>query len=470
MFNFFKKKRPADSTKTEEKSGNSRKRELLRDKNREVDSSAQLAARIPMQVEQKDVEPESSVLKIFCPICAGENFSKRGIRKNKQRVVQLYWCNDCQKTFTPGATRGKHYPMSLILDAMSLYNIGYSLEEAVKRSKAQPSKLSASSLRQWLGQYKSLLAYTRMRPYALKMYRPQEIIVSATLAHRQLYRFRHHRAKTRLIIEEDIKHGRFENMQEFLELVPVECPHEYFQKGLRASEAPIFFSKTQMIVRDKQNYATKLTKFVLDSVKENKDRHDALQRFFLANDSVTVATEVPIYIRREDLLHMQKQLDFKLYKPVSSKGKKALAKELSERQIQARTDRRKKGVKIEELEPYKEEELPTLITGHIDFLQIRNGSIHILDYKPKADKEHPIEQLTLYALALSRLTGIRVYHFKCAWFDENHYFEFFPLHAVYKRKRSKKQKILTKEGTYQLNTDTKKVKTINKVAQGWNNA
>ena len=28
-----------------------------------------------------------------------------------------------------------------------------------------------------------------------------------------------------------------------------------------------------------------------------------------------------------------------------------------------------------------------VITGHIDFLQIRNGNIHILDYKPDAGKE-----------------------------------------------------------------------------------
>ena len=38
------------------------------------------------------------------------------------------------------------------------------------------------------------------------------------------------------------------------------------------------------------------------------------------------------------------------------------------------------------------------ITGHIDFLQIRNGAIHILDYKPDATTGKPFAQLTLYAL------------------------------------------------------------------------
>jgi hypothetical protein len=35
-----------------------------------------------------------------------------------------------------------------------------------------------------------------------------------------------------------------------------------------------------------------------------------------------------------------------------------------------------------------------LITGHIDFLQARNGAIHILDYKPDARTNKPIAQLT----------------------------------------------------------------------------
>jgi hypothetical protein len=73
------------------------------------------------------------------------------------------------------------------------------------------------------------------------------------------------------------------------------------------------------------------------------------------------------------------------------------------------------------------------ITGHINILQVRNVAIHILDYKPGAKKVRPIEQLTIYALALSRATGIRLYHFKCAWFDDSHYFEFFPLHVVHKK-------------------------------------
>jgi hypothetical protein len=45
------------------------------------------------------------------------------------------------------------------------------------------------------------------------------------------------------------------------------------------------------------------------------------------------------------------------------------------------------------------------ITGHIDFLQVRHGAVHILDYKFDARTNRPFAQLTIYALALTRLAG-----------------------------------------------------------------
>jgi predicted RecB family nuclease len=63
---------------------------------------------------------------------------------------------------------------------------------------------------------------------------------------------------------------------------------------------------------------------------------------------------------------------------------------------------------------------------------VRNGFLHILDYKPEAKKEtHAHVQLIMYALALARRGNLPVKDIKCAWFDEKDYFEFFPLKAVY---------------------------------------
>lgn len=43
------------------------------------------------------------------------------------------------------------------------------------------------------------------------------------------------------------------------------------------------------------------------------------------------------------------------------------------------------------------------ITGHIDFLQVRNGTVHILDYKPDT-RTQPI-----YVLALPKLASVRLF-------------------------------------------------------------
>lgn len=87
-----------------------------------------------------------------------------------------------------------------------------------------------------------------------------------------------------------------------------------------------------------------------------------------------------------------------------------------------------------------------LLTGHIDILQVRNGVVHILDYKPQAHREKPIEQLTWYTMALSRLTGLRIFNFKCAWFDEKEYYEFYPLHVIYKLRSRRRKTVRFKSG------------------------
>ncbi|MCL4374505.1 hypothetical protein M1523_01450 [Patescibacteria group bacterium] len=439
----------------------------------------------------REVKPSKLVMEsLACPYCSSTDFQKRGFRQKKLERVQLYLCLSCKKTFTPHLTRGKHYPLAVMLDAVSIYNLGYSLEQTCRivneRSSADLNRsckrvpaavlekrergVQPSTLSNWLSETAELCRFARMREYAMKKYLPKEMVIHATLAHRQLYRYRFHRAKCDLMIKEEYQHRKFLPLKEFLEMIPVECPHQYFQEGLRASEAPLTFSKTQMIVRAKQNYATKLATFVLQSVKERKGRHEALQKFMLVNDSVTVATEVPVYITRDDLEHLKTQLGFKIYTK-NSNDKIQMTNQISNskpnnpaaginRDLSAKS-LPKTSATTAEVGIADVASLPKLITGHIDFIQIRNGQIHILDYKPRAEKERPIEQLTLYAMALSRLTGLRLYEFKCAWFDEKDYFEFYPLHVLHKsRKTKRRRKVYTMEGIYSVNKDETKITNL----------
>lgn len=354
----------------------------------------------------------------YCPYCSSKKFVKRGTRKKKFETVQLYICRECKRTFTAQFVKGKRYPMNLIIDAISIYNLGYSLEDTCRlinqRFGVNPG---SSTLREWYDEYSDICRYVRLRPFAMKLYSPENIVETVTMAHRQLYRFRFHRGKIDLLLQ-DYKHHNFGPLKEYLENVASETPHQYFQTGYRMSEIKTKFDKAQMIVRAKKNYANRLADFVLQAVKDNKQRHEALQKFMLANDSVTVASEVPVYIRQEDIEHMENVLNFKI----------------SDGDIEFKGGDKMNG--------------KLLLTGHIDLVQIRNGLIHILDYKPHAAKEKPIEQLTWYALALSRLTGLRVAEFKCGWFDAKDYFEFYPLHVVKKiQNRGKKKVFLKSHGT-----------------------
>jgi ATP-dependent exoDNAse (exonuclease V) beta subunit len=59
------------------------------------------------------------------------------------------------------------------------------------------------------------------------------------------------------------------------------------------------------------------------------------------------------------------------------------------------------------------------ITGHIDFLQVRIGAVHVLDYKPDATTNKPIAQLAIYSLALTRLVpGLKLFDIKFGWFGD----------------------------------------------------
>lgn len=356
---------------------------------------------------------------VICPNCASEKVIRRGFRQKKLEKVQLFQCMACNKSFTPETIKGKRFPAKVIIEGLNFYNLGFSLKttcELLGQKFGINGQVSTSALGSWVTQYSGLCRYARLRPYAVKMCRPQETVEVTTLAHRQLYRFRYHRPKLKLIISEHYKHRKFEPLMDYLGSISAETPHHYFQTGVRISEIRTKFNRAQMIVRSKKNYANELARFVLQAVKENKQRHEEIQRFMIANDSVTVATEVPVYIRKEDIEHMQNQLNFKVIdEDLIVKGNKKVSGKM-------------------------------LLTGHIDILQVRNGLCHIMDYKPNAAKEKPIEQLTWYALALSRLTGLRLYEFKCAWFDEKNYFEFYPLHVVKKIQNRKRKKVGFKSG------------------------
>lgn len=323
-----------------------------------------------------------------CPYCRGNEISRKGLRKNKYGDVQLFFCRRCNKKFTPLLTKNKTFPLRIIIDSLSLYNRLYSLDDAARAvTEKYGLPVSRQNISNWLADFRVYLPIARLRPALARRHDTYDLITEAQLLHGQVYAFKYHHAKTDLILDRLRARHPFTALQEYLANVPRECPHSLFRENRnRASSHKGRFDIDGVIITPRKNTAVSTARFALQAVANNKLRHETLQNFMLVNDSVTIAAEVPVYLTADDLNAIRKtssQLPFTL-----ARGE--------------------------------------CITGHIDLVQLRYGLIHILDYKPDARRIRPIEQLTIYALALSRLTGIKLYHFKCAWFDDEDYFDFFP--------------------------------------------
>ena len=231
------------------------------------------------------------------------------------------------------------------------------------------------------------------------------MIFKKPLQHQQIYVFQFHKAKLELLFNEE-QNKESMPIKEYLLKIPTEIfPHHIFSKELLAERgieaetdgkeqriSQLKLEALPTIKIEKNNHANQLAEISLKISIENKQRHQAIQSFMLINDSATIATEIPVYLTNDDIEYF-KARNFSI-----------------------------------NLENYR-----TPIIGHIDLLQIRNGFINILDYKPNANKTEAVQQLTLYALALASRTKLALKNFKCAWFDESNYYEFFPLHVVYEK-------------------------------------
>src|SRR6185436_14792946 len=101
---------------------------------------------------------------------------------------------------------------------------------------------------------------------------------------------------------------------------------------------PPWADVSRIIVNRKENAATQTAALIIPAVGNNKLRHETLQRFMLANDSVTVAIEVPVWLTEDDITAIEHVHGIELT-PRNGAAERA-------------------------------------ITGHMDFVQVRNGAVH----------------------------------------------------------------------------------------------
>ena len=335
---------------------------------------------------------------ITCPNCNSKLIVKAGLKKLKNQTIQRYKCNSCNKYFSNNNLKHKSYKANIIINTISLYNLGNTLNKTQKLvAKKFKTNIPLTTIHSWLSQYKNICTFSRLRKQAIKLYSPERILISQKLQHNQIYNFQLHRAKLQLSSKE-LPKQKYSLLKLYLNNITKNSfPHHIFQPKLQTKKLPrsskIKFNHLKIVKLKKQNLANKLASLGVLLAESNKQRHEKIQNFMLINDSTTIAAEVPVYLTKDDINYFK------------SKGFSLNLKNYT-----------------------------TPITGHIDILQIRNNLIHILDYKPDAKNQNPINQLSMYALALASRTKLDLKSFKCAWFDENSYYEFFPLHVVYKKK------------------------------------
>ena len=348
----------------------------------------------------------------FCPFCDGRRIIKRGLRKNSFRHLQIYWCRDCGKYFLSLAgLKGVKYPPRVIARALCLYNLGHSQEQAARRIASENRvTVPRRTISDWISGYRSITTFHRLRAAAIRDF-GQKMLKERTLDHQQVYQYKIHLAK--LALTADAVPGDVAaKVKSYLLSIFQNFPDDLFQDDRTANLEQQAASTSQKIPEppaptavmrssksrfetlplariEKQNLANDLAALGLLLARKTRERHPSVQDFMLANDSSTIACEVPVYLTRDEISYY-KSKGFFITLPDS----------------------------------------PKPITGHIDVVQARNGFIHLLDHKPKARDIDPVNQLVVYALAFASRTRLPVKAFKCAWFDEKDYFEFFPLQAV----------------------------------------
>ena len=314
-----------------------------------------------------------------CPSCrSAANVIRSGYRSNKNNSVQLYLCKNCNKRYTSRSIPHTKYSAKLIVSALTFYNLGHTLAGTAKEMRRRyKMDIPVSTLSGWVNRYAADFPFAKLR----KRYEidPAQIIHTRRFLHRQIYDFRYHALKLNI-------HAKyFPGLKTYLltmekgedELLSDE--NSIFQNSHRCSDVPGSV-KEKLPVPDIRHHSfhasSKMTALALTLARTGRDRHPKVEEFFLANDSATVTTEIPVYL---------------------------MPPELSELGLP--------------------DELP--LTGHIDLLQVRFDKLYVLDYKPDAAAEkNAAGQLVLYAFCLSRRTGIPLSALRCAYFDENDYYEF----------------------------------------------
>ena len=298
-----------------------------------------------------------------CPYCnSNKHLIKSGIRQTQEGMIQKYYCKHCKKYFTNKTQPYTHYPLHVILYTLQEYNKGYPVKKVKtltgKKYRYSPPKRTIYS---WINRYQNTLTFLKLRKqYTVE---PSNLLSIQRFHHQQIYPFAYHNLKLNL------KSKQLPQLKRYINWVKRSLPTKIFLSGPRASQMMI---DKKIKTKQKKSIAPKLTRLALSAKNKNQSAHDAVEQFFLYNDSSTVCTELPVFLNPKET---------NLF------------------------------------------DIETPLTGHIDLIQIRNKKVYIMDYKPNLN--HPEKftgQLTAYKQAIHHRTQIPEENIATAAFNQYDYY------------------------------------------------
>lgn len=208
--------------------------------------------------------------------------------------------------------------------------------------------------------------------------RPRRVLVKdglrcVSMVHRFPFRYR-------LLSPEGLGNKKPKGLTQYIDALVDDCPNHLFS-GSGPSPSSCKVQLSVALRHEPGHEVVRLARACHHAEPKYAQAHENTEWYFLRNDPLTVAAEIPVWLQPPEL-----------------RGYQALFGTTQ------------------------------AITGHIDILRrTDDGLTEVWDYKPHAQKEkYAAMQVYLYAIMLSLRTAVRLQDFRCGYFDELDAYTFSP--------------------------------------------
>ena len=119
-------------------------------------------------------------------------YSAHTTRRKKLELVQLWQHQHCKRVFTPPPVelRNKTYPLRLILEGVTFYNLAFSLAQTVAKLKSPHGRrIPTTTLSSWINEHAEVTTYRRLRTQGKRKFIEQRTIRAVKLYHKQVIIF-----------------------------------------------------------------------------------------------------------------------------------------------------------------------------------------------------------------------------------------------------------------------------------------